>query len=729
MVRNQFYYFTKPMIPRALRIAVRRWIAGRKRRHVTDTWPVKPGSEQPPEGWPGWPHGKQFSLVLTHDVEGREGVLKCRQLMQLELKYGFRSSFNFVPEGGYAVPRELREDLTRNGFEVGVHDLQHDGRLYSSRQGFSEKAKRINHYLKDWGASGFRSAFMMHDLEWLNKLNIEYDASTFDTDPFEPQPDGVNTIFPFWVSGGNGHGYVELPYTLPQDFTLFVLFREQTIDIWQKKIDWIAKHGGMALINIHPDYIDFTGKSCAHKEYSAALLEGFLQHISTRFSGRYWNPRPCELANWYSRTCGPNSGTAPRISKDLSRSDMLEPCHGSLRGKRAAVLLFSHYPSDPRPRRAAEALVNAGMQVDLICLRENAAEPKREVVGGVNLLRIPLRKRRDGKLSYILQYSAFLIGCAAILTARMPKRRYDLVHAHNMPDFLVFSALVPKWFGARVILDLHDPMPELMMSIYKLRRESFAVRVLNRLEKWSIQFADSVLTVNLACKKLFSSRSGSAEKIHVIMNAPDEQIFEFQPSKSNGPTQRDSTKTFVIMYHGSLVERNGLELAVKAVEIARNTIPKVELRIFGSPTRFLERVMKSVRERGLTEVVHHLGPRTIEQIAVEIENCDVGVIPNLRSEFTEINTPTRIFEYLACGKPVIAPKAQGIQDYFGGQDIILFELGDDNDLALKIEYVFSHPSEVDEIVRRGQQVYLAHKWSQQRLRLLNLVGELFGHAR
>src|SRR5262249_50640883 len=147
-----------------------------------------------------WPDNKKFALVLTHDVEGNGGVANCPALMELEAKLGFRSSYNFIPEGDYRVSKQLRQQLVANGFEVGVHDLHHDGKLYSSRIGFAQKAQRINEYLQEWGAVGFRSGFMLHNLDWLGDLNALYDASTFDTDPFEPQPDGVGTIFPFWVN-------------------------------------------------------------------------------------------------------------------------------------------------------------------------------------------------------------------------------------------------------------------------------------------------------------------------------------------------------------------------------------------------------------------------------------------------------------------------------------------------------------------------------------------------
>ena len=140
MLRHTIYYGVKPLLPLYLRRRVRRWFALRKRQKVNDVWPILPGSERPPPGWPGWPDGKKFAFVLTHDVEGQNGVDKCRKLMAMEMKWGFRSSFNFIPEGEYRVSKELRDELTGNGFEVGVHDLRHDGKLYQGRRKFAANA-------------------------------------------------------------------------------------------------------------------------------------------------------------------------------------------------------------------------------------------------------------------------------------------------------------------------------------------------------------------------------------------------------------------------------------------------------------------------------------------------------------------------------------------------------------------------------------------------------------
>src|ERR1035437_5907313 len=189
-------------------------------------------------------------------------------------------------------------------------------------------------------------------------------------------------------------------------------------------------------------------------------------------------------------------------SDPVSSVHPAEPANrGRLAGKLVGMVTFSPYPADPRPRRAVDALLAEGAKVELICLGGEGA-PRREVLGGLDVFRIPLKRLRKGKLEYVYQYTTFILISTAIFALRSLTRRYDLVYVHNMPDVLVVSALVPKALGARVVLDLHDPMPELMMTIFNLAGDSRSVRLIRRVEKWSIARADSVLTVNLAMKKL-----------------------------------------------------------------------------------------------------------------------------------------------------------------------------------------------------------------------------------
>ncbi len=297
---RKVYYFVKPYLPRALLIRLRKSFALLRKMKYAHVWPIDPSCGRLPEGWRGWPDGKKFALVLTHDVETAKGQDKVKQLAALEIELGFRSSFNFVPER-YDVSPELRQWLIENGFEVGVHDLNHDGRLFSSAKQFLEGSKPINRYLKEWNAKGFRAGAMHHNLEWIGHLDVEYDASTFDTDPFEPQPDGIGTIFPFCVPRKHGKPYVELPYTLAQDFTVFILFGEKTLGLWKTKLDWIVRHGGMALLNVHPDYIDFTGAKPAGGKYSIAKYRQFLANCLESYRGQYWNALPYDVARFVLR--------------------------------------------------------------------------------------------------------------------------------------------------------------------------------------------------------------------------------------------------------------------------------------------------------------------------------------------------------------------------------------------------------------------------------------------
>jgi hypothetical protein len=298
---NTIYYKFKPLIPRGVQIWLRRKVVIQKRPLYENVWPIDKKCSKPPNNWSGWPDNKRFALVLTHDVDTAKGQEKCYELIKLEKKLGFRSSFNFVPER-YSVSTELRHYLTSNGFEVGVHGLYHDGKYFISREEFQSRAIKINRYLKEWQAVGYRSPSMQHNLEWFHDLDIEYDASTFDTDPFEPQADGVGTIFPFFVQNNSSNrGYVELPYTLPQDHTMFIIMKERDINIWKQKLDWVVKKGGMALLLTHPDYMNFGRTKISVEEYLPKYYVEFLNYIKDRYEGWYWHVLPRDLASFWAQ--------------------------------------------------------------------------------------------------------------------------------------------------------------------------------------------------------------------------------------------------------------------------------------------------------------------------------------------------------------------------------------------------------------------------------------------
>jgi UDP-N-acetylglucosamine transferase subunit ALG13 len=305
------FYVLKPLIPRRLQIGMRRTRARIKRNRNSGTWPIDPVASRRPDGWRGWPEGREFALALIHDVDTARGLDRCLRLIDLEKSLGFASCFNFVPKG-YPLPETLRREIVEAGFDVGVHGLTHEGRTFKDARSFSRLVPEINGFLKEWNAAGYTSPAMLGNLRWIVDLDAAYGCSSFDTDPFEPRPYGVRTIFPFLVPHPDkDRSYVELPYTLPQDHALFVLLREGDDSVWRRKVDWIAEHGGMVLLNTHPDYMSFG---------EVDRYTSLLQYVRSRYEDRYWHALPRDVARFW-KTAYPRDASYVYDGSPISASD------------------------------------------------------------------------------------------------------------------------------------------------------------------------------------------------------------------------------------------------------------------------------------------------------------------------------------------------------------------------------------------------------------------------
>ena len=694
---NRLYYLFKPFIPRRLQLFLRRLQGRILLKKYKNVWPILPGSEKKPENWIGWPEGKDFAIVLTHDVEWRKGHDRCKQLLEIEKKLGFKSSFNLVPER-YKVDKELRDLIVNEGFEVCVHGLKHDGKLFRSRKIFSERAIKINQYLKEWNSVGFRAPAVHHNLEWIGELDIEYDLSTFDTDPFEPQPDGVGTMFPFLVERKNGKtGYVELPYTLDQDFTLFILMKESSPKLWIDKLDWIAENGGMVLVIVHPDYLNFN-KQRKTEEYPVEYYSNFLKYVKENYEGKYWNALPKDVATYFKKNY---------YSK------------GPVQKGKVLMVVYSYSPQDVRPRREAETLINAGYKVDMICLRL-PDQPKEENVYGVNVFRVNMSKSRLTKWKYITLYTQFFIRSFFKLNQLFFKNKYDFIHIHNMPDFLVFLSIIPKMFGSKVVLDLHDPTPEMLMTKFSEDDESKLTKLLKWQEKISIKFAHSIITTNKSFVEKFVQRGCPLEKINTVMNSPQESVFNNVVYKSK---MKSDENKLVLMYHGLIVERYGLEDLMNAIKLLKDKIPEIELVVYGDG-EYVPGLLKIIKKLKLNEIVKYYGLISLEKIAEIIPKCDIGVIPNRLGPFTQLNFPTRIFEYLHMKKPVVVPRTQGIKDYFNEESIFYFDAGNAENLANVIFNIYSNPDRTLETLNKGYEIYQKYRWEIQSNNLINIYEKL-----
>lgn len=381
---------------------------------------------------------------------------------------------------------------------------------------------------------------------------------------------------------------------------------------------------------------------------------------------------------------------------------------------KAAMVVFSGYPYDVRVRREAEALCAEGMTIDLFCLQEEGL-PARETIGAIQVYRLPVQRRRGGKLRYFYEYGTFILLSALAVALLHCVRRYRLVHVHNMPDILVVAALFPRLTGAKVILDLHDPMPELYMTKFGIGERHPVIRLLRFLEKVSIGMAHLVLTPNLSFRNLFVARSCPADKIHIVMNSPQENIF-----RKREPVDGGQAEGFVVMFNGVVAERSGVGPALDALCLVRDRIPGLRMDIYGDGED-LERVLRRVTELGLDDVVKYHGSKSLEEIAEEIRRSSCGIVPNIMSPFTNLNLPTRIMEFLALGKPVVAPRTQGIRDYFDEGSLFFFDAGNAESLARALLEIYRDPARCREVTERGAGVYAHYRWEKQRQHLLELV--------
>ena len=313
---KRVYYQLKPLLPRRLTSMMRKVYSGSIEADFALEWPAEARYAQflweclrqvllitgkdtlPFRSF--WPEAKQAGFILTHDIETAEGQSFVSKVADLEQQYGFAASFNFIPER-YSVDKALMAELSERGFEIGVHGLHHDGKLFFSQKEFNRRAEKINQYLKEFNARGFRTPLTHRNPQWMQSLKMDYDLSFFDSDPYEPIAGGTMSLWPFQI----GH-FLELPYTLPQDYTLINVIRASGPQLWLDKVDFLYQFNGMILLNTHPDYLK--------DPVNWQVYENFLKEMQT---GRetFWHALPCEAADWWrSRQAASTASSAAPLS-------------------------------------------------------------------------------------------------------------------------------------------------------------------------------------------------------------------------------------------------------------------------------------------------------------------------------------------------------------------------------------------------------------------------------
>jgi glycosyltransferase involved in cell wall biosynthesis/peptidoglycan/xylan/chitin deacetylase (PgdA/CDA1 family) len=665
-------------------------------------WPIDEKAARPPENWQGWLESKKFAFVITHDVETARGLDNCRALMDMEEKYGFRSSFNFVADD-YAIPQDLLDEMRRRGFEIGGHGLHHNGNLFQSRNVFDEHTIRINQFLKKHSIVGFRCPSMYHNLDWIHELNIEYDASTFDTDPFEPQPDSAATIFPFWIAGPDGsRGYVELPYTLPQDFLLFILLQEKNIDIWKNKLDWIVRHSGMALFISHPDYMSFNGAN-HYEKYPAKYYEDFLKYVRTKYEGQYWHALPKEVAAFWQH----------RKKNDNYKAEM------KTRKMRACMLYYMRFQGSAILYREAKALQDKGYDVDIICLRKSREDKIMQTFNGLNMYFIQSRPDQEQKAAlYFLRLLSFCLKSFFVLSYLGLKKKYDVVHVTSPPDFIIFAALIPKLRGAGIILDIHDIGPELYMRKLNVPESKPIIRILKWLERISVHFADHVITVTDIWRDKLAGRIDHGKKFSTMMNVPDENLFKLSAARK--PLLAEATNLF---YHGSFEEHFGVDTLVKAMPIIRQHVPQIKLHLYGDG-RLLDAIRDRAAQLGLNGCVIFHGSVPFYELPEILKDADMGIVPTKAAVFSDEALSMKSLEYMTLGIPIVISRTTAHSYYYNEDMVKFFTPEDENDLARKIVALCKDKAERNRLVDNANIFLETHGWGCVKEDYYNIIDEV-----
>lgn len=385
---------------------------------------------------------------------------------------------------------------------------------------------------------------------------------------------------------------------------------------------------------------------------------------------------------------------------------------------RIAMIAQSYYLRDPRVRREAEALTEVGHEVDVICIKDKG-EPAFSKVNGVRIYRVPLRRRRGGFLRYIFEYFAFFLLSWAYLLLLQFRMHYRLVHVHNMPNFLVFATLLSRLWGAKIILDMHDPMPELFQSKFRLPSQHWVIRLLGLEESLSCRYPHCLLTVNEPMRQRLIAKGVHPSRVMTLLNSPDLSIFHRNPNSS---TEKDEDDGFTLVYAGTIAQRFGLDIAIKALKLLAKGMNDIRLLIVGEGN-CLGDLRKLVDELDLHQYVTFRGKVPLEEIPRILATCDVGISPHRNGPFEELCLFTKILESLAMGLPVISSRTRTVE-YYLGDSIFYFEPEDVNGFAEQVRLIRQNPQLVADKMKKAEKRLQELSWDREKEKLQKLVEEL-----
>ncbi len=384
------------------------------------------------------------------------------------------------------------------------------------------------------------------------------------------------------------------------------------------------------------------------------------------------------------------------------------------------MLSYSYYESDNRVRRYAETLAQNGNSVDVIAIGMKGC-PKSEVIKNVKLYRIQSRVRNEKrKIDYLLRILLFLFKSAIYLMFKHIHSPYSLIHVHSVPDFEVFAAIFPKLTGAKVILDIHDIVPEFYAGKFKKGKNNIIIKLLIYIERICCKFANHVIISNDLWRKVLTDRSVDETKCTSIINYPDSNIF-----KRMTPKSENVNRPFIAIYPGTLNYHQGLDIAVKAIHRVKKITNNIQFHIYGIGPSLLE-IEKMITELDIEENVFLKGAISLEMVAQKMADADLGIVPKRADGFGNEAFSTKICEFMMMGIPVIAAETKIDRYYFNDSIIEFFKPGDEESLAQKIILLYNDKKRRDELIKNALSYITENSWDNMKYKYLDIVDRLCG---
>lgn len=392
-------------------------------------------------------------------------------------------------------------------------------------------------------------------------------------------------------------------------------------------------------------------------------------------------------------------------------------------GARACIVRHRHYPGDPRTKVQVQALQESAYEVDFVGTRRSG-EPYFNIENGVRVFRLPaLERKRAGKLHYLAEYVTFIITSLLALAILQVRRKYKLVQICNLPDFLVFAALIPKLLGAKIILDLRESTPEFNHTLNGTKMDSVLMKLLIAAEQKSIAFADVVLTCTEQMRQAFIRRGANPEKVFVMLNSVDPNRF-CCPVLPYPTTQAE--RPFRIVTHGTITKRYGHDVLIRAMPLVLKEVPQAVLEIMGRGN-WKEELEHLVETYGLSQAVTFMGYLPFDDLISRLRTADCGIVSMPKNIETDLIHTNKMHEYMALGVPVIISRTKAVEAYYDDTCLCFFEAGNEQDLAQAIINLYQNPDTRYQLAKNALKAYEKNSAPKQKHYYSELVLTLSGY--